>query len=854
MKKFYIGFFFLFSISALVYPQINSIASITDFKISTDNSPSTIIQNNPKLYCNGTKGFLIVWEDQRWSDAGYAAQYFDSLGNPVGKNFKMFSNEGITFSRNNSFTAIEQKWYDSYYLGPYVNYTEKTYNFNGDAENTFHLISAPGGCDVCCTGIDYQFIPRPDSYLFFFRNEGYVTFIKYDLDGKELSYSLPDEKKYPTRAGSLSVSVNDKANYLLAYFNFSEYDYYNDSIYLGIYCNVYDKYDSLIVKNKLIQQFQSSEYAECHYTESNTPIVKSTCFSDSLFEIFWIDKDSSSLSFLTIDDKGNILTDKTLLALPFTETFNGYYEFLDLNLSNQTKDGFGIEVSIKTQKQYEHNYHYYNYLFYFDSEGKFIRQVMDSSSYFNFSEQFFKISDSTFFIATEKDDDIFLSRMNSFTTIESKKINDDDIGSNDINPRLVKSYNQTNFITWENELNSIGQKIDLNGNLIGNPVVLKGSKAIFNNDEDCFNIWKKDISPDSSQLGYSVYNSDWELVKEEIEPLTRDYYSINADITKFNDSIFIQFVYDWYWPSNNITIRTLNNNFEKVREIKFSGNNFSSVKFFKENENSFWISFPNELQLYSTQLEPLSSIHNLYVHQYFGDSTFLFTFNDCPYYDVTCNEKYGTIFKINGDTLVKKFRIASKALEFKVVFLPNNDFLAIWNNDNNIYARAFSKEGVAKTDSFLIHSNIQSFKKQPTVLVNGDIVFFTWSDARNEGRGYDIYGSIFDLSKVVSVEEEDEVNTPTQFSLSQNYPNPFNPTTKIKYSIPFVEVGHAPSLHVTLKVYDILGSEVAILVNEEKPAGEYEVEFDGSKLASGIYFYQLKAGNFVETKKFILMK
>ncbi len=86
-----------------------------------------------------------------------------------------------------------------------------------------------------------------------------------------------------------------------------------------------------------------------------------------------------------------------------------------------------------------------------------------------------------------------------------------------------------------------------------------------------------------------------------------------------------------------------------------------------------------------------------------------------------------------------------------------------------------------------------------------------------------------------------------EFALKKNYPNPFNPVTNIRYSIPQRST-------VTLKVYDILGNEVATLVNEERPAGEYEIEFNASKLSSGIYFYRLIAGEFSETKKLVLMK
>ncbi len=88
---------------------------------------------------------------------------------------------------------------------------------------------------------------------------------------------------------------------------------------------------------------------------------------------------------------------------------------------------------------------------------------------------------------------------------------------------------------------------------------------------------------------------------------------------------------------------------------------------------------------------------------------------------------------------------------------------------------------------------------------------------------------------------------PVKYELQQNYPNPFNPGTTIKYSI-------AKQSNVTLKVYDMLGSEITTLVNEEKPAGVYEINFNASNLASGIYFYKIQAGSFVETKKMILLR
>ncbi len=96
---------------------------------------------------------------------------------------------------------------------------------------------------------------------------------------------------------------------------------------------------------------------------------------------------------------------------------------------------------------------------------------------------------------------------------------------------------------------------------------------------------------------------------------------------------------------------------------------------------------------------------------------------------------------------------------------------------------------------------------------------------------------------------------PSDFILYQNYPNPFNPTTIIKYSIPsVVDAKFAPTTNVALQVYDILGREVALLVNAQQTAGNYEVEFNASQLSSGIYYYRITYGGYALTKKLVLLK
>lgn len=137
------------------------------------------------------------------------------------------------------------------------------------------------------------------------------------------------------------------------------------------------------------------------------------------------------------------------------------------------------------------------------------------------------------------------------------------------------------------------------------------------------------------------------------------------------------------------------------------------------------------------------------------------------------------------------------------------------------------------------------------------------------GRGTDALDSITEMKKIADAAQKfydsnftdlpvsvpDKVaSVPRRFELFQNYPNPFNPITKIKYAVANVGTSRDLSLHTTLKVYDVLGEEIATLVNEIKPAGTYEVEFDASSLSSGVYFYELRVNDSYDVKKMTVLK
>ena len=177
--------------------------------------------------------------------------------------------------------------------------------------------------------------------------------------------------------------------------------------------------------------------------------------------------------------------------------------------------------------------------------------------------------------------------------------------------------------------------------------------------------------------------------------------------------------------------------------------------------------------------------------------------------------------------------------------LTNLDILSLIISGNNLFAG--TSNGVfLTTDSGINWNNISAG------LPSTEVLALTVS-SKNLYAGTPLGVWKRPLSEMVTKTNNEPITGPTEFLLSQNFPNPFNPSTKIIYTIPLLGGNERGGL-VTLKVYDVLGSEVATLVNEYKPAGQYETEFDAANLPSGVYFYQLNAGEYTAVKKMLLLK
>lgn len=261
------------------------------------------------------------------------------------------------------------------------------------------------------------------------------------------------------------------------------------------------------------------------------------------------------------------------------------------------------------------------------------------------------------------------------------------------------------------------------------------------------------------------------------------------------------------------------------------------------------------------------------------------------------NSWYGTVFELFGDAaevfavLTSTFRSMpliysgqEAGLDHRLLFFEKDEITwqphpfaemyksllhlkkenkALWNgneggqlqrvlttNNPAIFAFVREKENYKVFGIFNLTDSVRTFTLQGNlytgnyrnVFTNDSILFNENAEVTLPAWGYRVYEIGSGITGI-----EDETSLPEEFILYQNYPNPFNPGTSIRYAV-------GSRKFVSLKVYDILGNEVAALVNEEKPEGDYEVTFNASALASGVYFYNLIAANYTASKKMMLLK
>ncbi len=385
-------------------------------------------------------------------------------------------------------------------------------------------------------------------------------------------------------------------------------------------------------------------------------------------------------------------------------------------------------------------------------------------------------------------------------------------------------------------LNKVKAKVQVDKSLLIDTLISTSAqgdilKCIFDYDNNVRMTW---------MIGFLKINDEWYSVwKKEY------FYDVTGNFERIIDFYFNNSVWDTssqllyeYNGENQLTILTLQdylnsnwqNNTREETTYDINGNEHTSLTKFWENnqwENGHLITF-----YYSSEnLKDSLLMQNWDGQNWVDNLKSILTYNDTTQY---------------FEQGIAKIWTGSKWENYEMIKVTNDEYgnqieqtFFTWNGNNWLNA---VRKHFTYYDKYL-ESGYCELWNGLNWEAGDNVILINNPDGFNLGL---ITQRVFIYYIIVSVDPT-QLNIPTGFSLSQNYPNPFNPITKIKYSI-------LTSSFVQLKVYDVLGNEIATLFNEEKQSGTYEVEFNGNELPSGVYFYQLKADNYSETKKMLLMK
>ncbi len=218
------------------------------------------------------------------------------------------------------------------------------------------------------------------------------------------------------------------------------------------------------------------------------------------------------------------------------------------------------------------------------------------------------------------------------------------------------------------------------------------------------------------------------------------------------------------------------------------------------------------------------------------------------------DEQYGeslSFYRINQSMEVLEYKNGESVLLYRLGATPGEEWLtsdSLWLVTMDGEGVAWIFEGPRRYKEFTFHLYPYALVEVTRYLVEG-IGLYSYYGHIDAPNGVLIGAIVGDSTygNPTKVEGDPIFQVPPTYEIRQNYPNPFNPSTTIRYELP-------KRSHIVLKIYNLLGQEVATLVNEEKTAGRYEVGWDAGGMASGVYFYRLQAGEFVETKTLILVK
>jgi|GEM_PF-1651189 len=797
-----------------VYPQVQPV--IPDFKINgEENNPSTFSHSNPDIiYCDSLR-FTARWDDNRRGIYNTFVQEYDRNGNKIGENYSIPANN-IYYNSTGYRLVLEEETLSSLFY-PSVNTYAHLYNPEGKEILNESILNR--WIPECGTGYvegNKSVAATPSAFYVNSCGEGSVL-IKIETDGH-----ITNQQQYE---GGFTVKNTVAAisgrGLLCAWIKGIE-----DTAVKGLYAYVFDKNDSLITQPFLIKELYNNHGIWGYEDDYN---LEAFPVNDTTYRLVWFGRQTQYLYFTDISIEGSMVRNIDSLSM---KTNAAHANMRITNISNGE-----YAVYVRTAEAPEEMY-----LARYDVNGSLIEDVTSTDNLKILSGLFYTGNNRYYYLLDESEG-IYLNEYKYYSTGYKQKVNDDETGGNEINYRVTSCGTNSAAAIWVSNNQAYMRIINEDGTMGVVKAGIPNKDIEFFNEQRSVGAWYKYDDYGTLVCGYIIYDENFNII-DSVVIYTGTNLASALSVSIISEDEFI-LVYGegtsahMYKISSDGTIqKTAVYDFKTPVNIKL-----------KADKEGFWLVNSAVCVKYSNELEPIISEvkFNQPPAEYLGNNRFInLNYSSVLYLDIT--EVYGTIINEKLDTIKSKIFLKYNRQDLPGISLyriNNNRFLSLSRYGTEYYLRSYNTNGDACADTFRISTNPTAALASFSMIENNSKLYVTWSDCKEGDLGYNIYGEVFDIKDITAVQQA--AAKPETYSLLQNYPNPFNPVTKIYFNV--AEPGQ-----VTLNVYDILGRETAALVNEYKSAGTYNVEFNASTLASGIYIYRIIVNGYTEVKKMILLK
>ncbi len=810
--------------------------------VSTENIPSTFVQSDTKIFELSDSLKIAVWRDTRNAGNSYFAQLFNSTGNLIGENFQVSGSDNFSQINSGAFVNLSSSSYP-YFDGSIHYFDAAAYNLDGELITEFnYAVRTLGWCGTGYLGMFTDVLVAENCFVTFACLDGVLSRRLFNYNGEFIENPGENYSEYISERATLSAAaISQDGVYLNAYFeNDYSSDYYDFTLKIDVYDSDHSRIDSISVIS-LAEEYMYLSFSSI-YDNFTQILVK----PNGNFLVLWLDPSTAKFYFneYSISDGWNNAAIQEFFINDID--FDNFDRINNFNFSKFKNDKIYFFFGYRTSS-YPDPYKSFNGFYELDENLNLINGIETNDGIKDWiGKELTLDNNANMFIGLNKNSDAYLGILYNFSSNYLSKLNDDERGSNEVQPSVTFIEENNFFVTWQDEVKIAGLLIDQNNNLTTEEKRLEGRRIINLNSGYKLNTWEYGDYSDPKAAGYNVFDEDWNLYSEVLLD-TLASGELRVDYEKFPGVLIAA---------------TLSADSLKLFKIGDQGNIITKKSLaYNGNENylKLWNIHDSVLAVhrigspFSFDLE-LNSIQTDYTFPY--GSKFLISSDKI----VSIYEQYNgfggeetvlDIYSLTGDTLYSNNEIIGWYSYETAKKINEEEFLIAYKNQNRFYGIVISSEGIVLRNDILLGPDNDNPKKDLAIALSNDKIRFVWSEARESGKGYSIYSSISDKSIVTSIKEYEDEKVVQNFKLEQNYPNPFNPTTVINFTIPS-QLNTASK--TTLKVYDILGKVVVTLIDKVLASGSHKIEFNANDLASGVYFYRLQNGNFAQTKKMLLLK